>query len=311
MHPTSDVDNKLRSFLTTSRFTEAGAVITDLDGTAVHELDGRVMIPQLVSHGLRAIHNRSHRPVVLNTLRFPLNVIQTFGREWHAITSAPLPLVSLNGSITGYLSETRSGEIVFEEMDAFVLSQNEIEEVLTGIEGLTANGVTDLLVFYYARDWTLGEVIWTPSAQRVQHVREKYRSASAVLTGDTAGLRGSLLGQDICMILLLVEVPEDERMAYQQGASPTRFVTRAGVDKLSGAKAVADRLGFDLAHSVGAGDTPMDTFLSGCGLAVHVGPLDLEYKGQIETIRIGNSHDLGKLLYQLADFRDLIADSLP
>ena len=279
-------------------------MITDLDGTAVHEIEGRVTIPHLVSHGLKAINNRGHRPVVLNTLRFPLNVIRTFGREWHAITSAPLPLVSLNGSITGYLTESRSGEMVFEEMDAFVLSQSEIEEVLTGIEGLVANGISDLLVFFYARDWTLGETIWTPSVQRVEHVREKYRSASAVLTGDTAGLREILLEQDVCMILLLVEVPEDQRMAYQQGANPTRFVTRAGVDKLFGAKAVADRLGFDLAHSVGAGDTPMDTFLSGCGLAVHVGPLDLEYKGRIETIRIGNSQELGKLLYRLAEFRN-------
>ena len=116
MHTTSQVDEKLRSFLASSRFTEAGAVITDLDGTAVHEFEGRVTIPHLVSHGLKAINNRGHRPVVLNTLRFPLNVIRTFGREWHAITSAPLPLVSLNGSITGYLTESRSGEMVFEEM---------------------------------------------------------------------------------------------------------------------------------------------------------------------------------------------------
>ncbi len=303
MQPDTDIDEQLRSFLSGSRFAETGAVVTDLDGTAVHEFEGRVTIPASVSHGLKAIIEGGRRPVVLNTLRFPLNVIQTFGREWYDITSAPLPLVSLNGSISGYLTEAGDGAIRFEEIDAFTLPPPEIEEVLSGVEGLVENGIDDLLVFHYARDWTKGESIWTPLSERVAHVRDKYRSASQVESGPVAGLRDTLLSQDTCMIFLLVEIPEDRRMAYQQGANPTRFITRKGVDKLFGARAVAARLGFELDQSVGSGDTPMDTFLSGCGLAVHVGALDLELKGLLGTLRIGTSHDLGDLLFRLADLQ--------
>ncbi|MBM6592687.1 HAD family hydrolase [Microvirga pudoricolor] len=311
MSPASAIDDQLRSFLTTSRFAEKGAVITDLDGTAVHEFEGRIAIPDSVSHGLKAITEDGHRPVVLNTLRFPLNVIKTFGREWYAITNAPLPLVSLNGSITGYLTETRDGLIAFEEIDAFPLSPGEIEELLVGIEGLVANGIDDLLVFYYARDWTKGETIWTPAPDRIPHIRDKYRSASEVVSGAIAGLRDTLMGQDICMVFLLVEIPQDQRMAYQQGTNPTRFVTRKGVDKLFGARSVAERLGFELDQSVGSGDTPMDTFLAGCGLAVHVGPMDLELKGLVETVRIENSRALGDLLFRLADLQKPLRDFKP
>jgi hypothetical protein len=75
------------------------------------------------------------------------------------------------------------------------------------------------------------------------------------------------------------------------------------VDKLSGAEAVAARLGIDLAHSVGAGDTPMDNFLKGVGLAVQVGPLDLEHKGLRQTVKVPNSLELGALLFRLAELQ--------
>ena len=115
---TDSIDDQLQSFLTASRFVYEGAVITDLDGTAVHEIKGRVAIPHAVSHGLKHLNDRG-RPVVLNTLRFPLNVIRTFGREWHAITNAPLPLVSLNGAIIGHLTSTNH-DVMFEEVAAFL-----------------------------------------------------------------------------------------------------------------------------------------------------------------------------------------------
>ena len=104
------------------------------------------------------------------------------------------------------------------------------------------------------------------------------------------------------MIFLLVEVEEDRLMAYQH-AKRSSFITRSGIDKLAGAQRIADRLGFDLGQSVGAGDTPMDSFLKGVGLAVHVGPLELEYHGLLGTARVGDSFELGDLLFRLADLQ--------
>src|SRR4051812_36534682 len=94
------IEGQLQSFLDGSRFARDGAVVTDLDGTAIHEFEGRAIIPDPVSHGLKRLNDLG-RPVILNSLRFPLNVIRTFGREWYGITNAPLPLVSLNGGIMG------------------------------------------------------------------------------------------------------------------------------------------------------------------------------------------------------------------
>lgn len=298
MRAEEDLDHALRAFVSGSRFSSVGAVMTDLDGTAVHEFEGRIAIPDPVSHGLKHLRDLG-RPVILNSLRFPLNVIRTFGREWYSITNAPLPLVSLNGSQTGYLVETREGEIAFEEIDALPLTQGEIEEVLVGIEGLVAGGIEDLLLFRYPRDWSKGELIWMPSPDRLPEARERYLSASVVESTGVAELRRLLQAEPICMLFLLVNAEEDRLMAYQH-AKRSNFVTHKGVDKLSGARRLATHLGVDLGHSVGAGDTPMDTFLKGVGLAVQVGGMDLEYKGIHGTVKVGSSHDLGALLFRLA-----------
>lgn len=295
------VDENLRRFLGSSRFMDEGAVMTDLDGTAVHEFEGRIVIPDPVSHGLKRLNDLG-RPIILNSLRFPLNVIRTFGREWYAVTNAPLPLVSLNGGIIGHLELTTDDAITFRELAAFPLAAPEIEEVLVGVEGLVAAGVTELVLFHYPRDWTLGEIIWTPAPDRIESLRTKYLSASKIVSCDLPRLRESLLEREICMLFLLVEVEEDRLMAYQH-AKRSSFVTREGVDKLSGAREITARLGLDLAHSVGAGDTPMDSFLKGVGLAVHVGATELEYHGLRETIRIANSLEFGELLYRLADLQ--------
>lgn len=295
------IDHQLRSFLDASRFAGEGAIITDLDGTAVHEFEGRIVIPDPVSHGLKRLNDLG-RPVILNSLRFPLNVIRTFGREWYAITNAPLPLVSLNGGVMGYLTLTADDAITFEEIAAFPLAVTEIEEVLVGVQGLVDGGVTDLVLFYYPRDWTAGEIIWTPVPGRVAALRAKYPSASEIVSGAVAGLRDRLLAEDICMIFLLIELEGDRLMAYQH-AKRSSFVTRKGVDKLFGAQEITARLGLDLESSVGAGDTPMDSFLKGVGLAVQVGAMDLEYHGLQETIRIASSLELGELLFRLADLQ--------
>jgi hydroxymethylpyrimidine pyrophosphatase-like HAD family hydrolase len=292
------IDHTLRDFVQASRFAHEGAIVTDLDGTAVHEFEGRIVIPDAVSHGLK--HLRDHgRPVILNSLRFPLNVIRTFGREWYAITNAPLPLVSLNGGLMGSLVETHEGEITFEEIHAFPLTAVEIDELLVGVRGLVEGGISDLLLFYYPRDWTQGELIWTPTSENVEEVQAKYLSASRVSSTSVEALKDELHAQDICMIFLLINAEADRLMAYQH-AKRSSFVTHEGIDKLSGLKALAGCLGLDLAHAVGAGDTPMDTFLKGVGLAVHVGDLDLEYKGLSGTVKVRDSLELGGLLTRLA-----------
>jgi hypothetical protein len=104
----SNIDDDLRVFLRESAFLTSGAVVTDLDGTAVHEFEGRIAIPDPVSHGLKHLNDLG-RPVVLNTLRFPLNVMASssprvwaptyatrFGRP--AIRSSPMKAARCPGA---------------------------------------------------------------------------------------------------------------------------------------------------------------------------------------------------------------------
>lgn len=294
-----EVDLLLRQFLQQSRFTTSGGVITDLDGTAVHEEQGRILIPQPVEFGLKRIYELG-RPIVLNSLRFPLSVMRTFGREWIAISGSPIPVISMNGSQLGFVNTNKDGELVFEEITAFPLYAEEIEEVLRGVQALIDGGIRDVLLFYYPRDWRMGEIIWTPVAEKVIHVKEKYTSASSVTAVELSKLRDQLLAEDVCMIFLLIEAPADHLMAYQH-SKPSSFFTRRGIDKLSGAEEMASRLAFELEHSLGAGDTPMDSFLSGVGLAVQVGSFDLSFRGSRATIKLKNSFELGDLLFRLAE----------
>jgi hydroxymethylpyrimidine pyrophosphatase-like HAD family hydrolase len=292
------INDLLRQFLEQSRFASHGGVVTDLDGTAVHEDQGRIYIPQPVEFGLKQLHDLG-RPFVLNSLRFPLSVLRTFGREWYSISNAPIPTVTLNGSLIGYVTKTTEDELAFEELDAFPLAVEEIDDVLRGVAGLLEGGIKDILVFYYPRDWRIGEVIWTPVPEQVIPVKEKYTSASAVTAVEFAKLRDQMLAEDICMIFLLIEVAEDKLMAYQH-TKRSNFFTRKGVDKLFGSQQLALKLGIELEHSVGAGDTELDNFLAGVGLAVHVGRAHLKFKGVYQTIKIKNSFDLGDLLFRLA-----------
>jgi hydroxymethylpyrimidine pyrophosphatase-like HAD family hydrolase len=296
LHP--DASAALLDFHHASDFASRGGVITDLDGTAVYERDGRVFVAEPVAEGLKALVERE-RPVVINTLRFPLNVIRTFGREWSAITANPVPLVSLNGSVIGLLEPTDVGETTFDELVAFPLSAEQLEEVAVRLDTFLSGGVDDIVVFHYPRDWRRGELVWTPRADRVAALRDKYRSASEVRAGSLDGFRTSLLRDGACMLSVVVDVPADRLMAYQH-TDPSGFLTAPGVDKLSGAREAAARLGFDLAESVGAGDTPMDRFLVGCGLAIQVGPMSLEYRGRTGTIRLRDPFELGDALFELA-----------
>lgn len=296
-----DISAQLLAFHRTSRFATRGGVITDLDGTAVHERDGRIYVVEPVAEGLKALVDCG-RPVVLNTLRFPLNVIRTFGHEWSAITAEPVPLVSLNGAVLGLLTPTDVGETTFEELVAFPLSMDQIEETVRRLDALLGDGIDQIVLFHYPRDWREGEFVWTPHPDRVDALRAKYSSASVVNAMPLPALHDLLLAQGACMLSVLVDLPEDRRMAYQH-ADPNGFITATGVDKLSGAREAAARLGFDLDQSVGAGDTPMDRFLAGVGLAVHVGPMALEYRGRTDTIRLRDPFELGTALFELANLQ--------
>ena len=302
MQPDADtterLDDALRGFLAAAPFADRGAVMTDLDGTAVHEHEGRIVIPQSVSHALGELRSLG-RPIVLNTLRFPLNVIRTFGREWYEISNAPLPLVSLNGSVVGFLREGSGDTIEFEELSATPVPEPAWERVLADLEGLLGAGLDDLVLFHYPRDWRAGERIWTPVESRRAALHERYPSASEVASGSLEQLANDLRGSEPCMLMVLIHADRDRLMAYQH-ARPNQFVTAPGIDKASGAERAARLLNFELGDSVGAGDTPMDSFLSSVGLAVRVGPLELPFRGRHATLEVGDSLALGELWFRLA-----------
>jgi len=298
MNLNEEQSQHLKDFFYKSNFSDKGGVITDLDGTAIHEYQGKYSVPKEVELGLKKVHDLG-RPVVINTLRFPLSVMRTFGKEWYRISNAPVPTVLMNGSQLGYMIETGKGEFGYEEIAAFPLNEQEIEGVITNVRELTTNGINDLLVFYYPRDWTKGEIIWTPAADKVSTVQNKYLSASKVYTSGLEELNTSLKAEDICMIFLLIDIPQDKLMAYQH-TKKSSFFTHAGVDKLFGAEQIAKHLHFSLEHSVGAGDTEMDTFLKGVGLAIHVGNNILPYNGSFPSLHVPGSPELGELLFELA-----------
>lgn len=303
----NEVDAALQEFALTTQFTKSGGVITDLDGTAVHEENGRTYIPEPVEFGLKALYERG-RPVVLNSLRFPMSVMRTFGKEWLAISGAPIPVISMNGSQIGFVDRDEKGELCFEEIAAFTLTPNEIDAVLAGVDALLDDDIRDVLLFYYPRDWRMGEIIWTPVAEKVDHIKEKYQSASAVTAVEMDKLQEQLHAEEICMMFLLIERPADDLMAYQH-SKPSSFFTTKGVDKLTGTRAAAEHLGFGLENSVGAGDTPMDSFLDGVGLAVHVGGMELPFRGTHSTIKVKDSFELGDVLFRLAGIQEMVNDA--
>ena len=298
MNLSKEVASRVLAFHTQSEFAQRGGVITDLDGTALHEDAGRLFVALTVEAGLKALAELG-RPVVINTLRFPLNVVNTFGRAWSEITNEPIPLISLNGAVFGRITPVGEHEVSFDELEAFPLTTEEIGSVLSGLETMLAGDLTNLLVFHYPCDWRLGERLWTPHAERVDEIRIKYGSASSVFGGELEMLAHSLRAKGACMISILADAPEDQLMAYQHG-NPNQFVTHSGVDKLSGAQLAANRLGFDLQHSVGAGDTRMDVFLSGVGLAIHVGRGRLPYRGLVDTIELPDPDAMGTVLFELS-----------
>jgi len=289
---------QLQHFFNHSKFDECGGLITDLDGTAIHEFEGHYSIPQSVQLGLDKIYDLG-RPIVLNTLRFPLSVIRTFGQEWYKISNAPIPTVLMNGSQLGNIMLDKEGNFLYSEIDAFPLEPEEIAQVLQIITSFIKNNDLDLLVFYYPRDWMQGEIIWTPLADKIDAVKNKYLSASKVYSTTLENLQKDLHDQEICMIFLLIDMPQDKLMAYQH-TKRNNFFTHKGVDKDFGALQIADYLNFELKHSVGAGDSEMDSFLRSVGLAIHVGNPLLSIEGVMPPIKVKSSSEFGELLFELA-----------
>jgi hydroxymethylpyrimidine pyrophosphatase-like HAD family hydrolase len=225
--------------------------------------------------------------------------MRTFGKEWYKISNNPIPTVLMNGSQLGFIVQHDDGTFHYEELDAFPLTKKEILDVMGIINNFLSDKVNELLVFYYPRDWKKGEIIWTPLSENIENVRTKYKSASQVFSCDASLLEEKLLKEDICMIFLLINLPQDKLMAYQH-TKKNNFFTRQGVDKLSGAERIASLLDFELAHSLGAGDSEMDTFLKGVAQAVHVGNPFLEYQGTLPPIKLQGSAALGDLLFTLS-----------
>jgi len=294
-----DPHSTLREFLAQSDFMRHGGVMTDLDGTAVHEENGRVYVSVPMETGLKRMHDLG-RDVIINSLRFPLSVIRTFGKAWYQVAGVPVPVVSLRGSLCGRMVLQKSGEIGFEEIEAICLEREDIRRIVSHASALVDAGANELLIFFYPRDWRRGEMIWTPDPARAQDVAAKYRSASQVISGAVQTLEKALMAEEICMVFQLLDLPQDRAMAYQH-TQRNSFFTHAGVDKHYGAQRIAQRLGIDLLHSIGAGDSPMDDFLAGVGLAVIVGRLQLEYKGRLHTVRIRDSLALGNLLFSIGE----------
>jgi hydroxymethylpyrimidine pyrophosphatase-like HAD family hydrolase len=287
------IEQILRDFLAHSNFARAGAVITDLDGTALHQNNGRISIAKPVELGLKRLYDLG-RPFVLNSLRSPDSVLRNFGRDWYSVSNAPIPAVTLNGSLLGYVTQNAAGEITFEELAAFPLLPSEIDQALDEVAKLIADGVHDLLLFFYPRRWQAGENIWTPAASTVPEIQRHHRNAKSVRAWELCRLRAHLHAEDMCMIIL-------------QHTGRDHVLTRAGIDKLSGAQRFASLLHFDLASSIGAGDTDMDRFLSGVGLAVLVGTFPLDFQGRFATLRLQDSLELGDLLFQTAALLQLAA----
>lgn len=293
----SDQQTELGRFLDSHDFAK-GCLALDLDGTALNEERGRIYIPESVEAGVKAIHDLK-RPVVINTLRFPLSVINTIGLAWYQLADIPILTVLLNGSILGNI-QLVNGALEYEEIAAFPMTAHEIKTVLDGVSQLLKDSVDEILLFYYPRNWREGETLWTPKPERMDGLKQKFVSAAIVKSTSLDELAVELSSKDICMMSLFIDRPEDTLMAYQH-AKRNSFFTRRGVDKAYGLREMAKRLNISLADSVAAGDTEMDTFLNETGLSVIVGRAALPFKGKSSTVRVANPPELGHFLCALAE----------
>ena len=177
-------------------------MITDLDGTAVPSFRedsdpqrGRTRSDASLRAGPAAD---------LNSLRFPLSVIRTFGQDWYKLSNAPIPTVTCNGSLMGYVKKTDEGELAFEEAAAFPLTRGEIVEAL---EGATTAGRRDQkhpCLLLSARLAHRRSDLDTGAGEH--HSGEgEVPQRSSVTAIEFQKLQDQMLAEDICMIFLLID----------------------------------------------------------------------------------------------------------
>ncbi|KAA6436750.1 HAD hydrolase family protein [Dyadobacter flavalbus] len=293
---TSQQNQIISDFTSRPEFIEKGGLITDLDGTVIQQHEGRYFMPEEVGAGLTELY-LSNCTVIINSMRFPLSVINTFANDWYGMSHASIPLVSLNGSQAGYIHKEESS-FTFEEVMAFPLTADEIGHLISDVDAILNNG-RSALVFYYPRDWKKGEIIWTPVQEKVDETRDKYRSASTVYSSNLDTLKEHLLAEDICMIFLLpVEVQSDTPFQHTDHKD---FYSHEQVNKLYGAKKFLSHLGLDMQHFIGAGDTPMDVFLKEAGLVLKVGKLNLNFECASEVIELEQIIDIAEVFTTVAE----------
>ncbi|MBU6231031.1 HAD hydrolase family protein [Patescibacteria group bacterium] len=294
---------KIAGFAAGSAFASEGAVVIDLDGTALSEENGRVFVSESVERGVAELIDLK-RPLVFNSLRYPKAALRV-APAWLEITKAKIPAVLLNGSQIGYL-DWNGSQAGFIETSAHPISPGHLLEIIEGIRELRSGDRIreDFAFMFYPRDWSKGELVWVPEAHKIHALREKYSAASDVFTSSLSELEAMLTAEEICMAFLTINATKDELKMYQH-SEPSRFFTETGFDKASGLAESAEMLGFLSAESVGAGDTEMDGFLSSVGLAVKVKSRRarterIPFTGLRETVDVSDPIELGELFTALA-----------
>lgn len=288
----------LQDFVCQPGFRQHGGLITDLDGTIVQHQDGNYTIPTEVLAGLKELYQVGC-PVILNTIRFPISIINTFASVLYPIFQNPIPVISLNGSQWGYISPGINGEFCFSEVGAKSLNATEIKSFIADLRFLDEKKVPNITVFYYPRDWTKGEIIWSAEENRVSEMAQTYKSAARIYSGSRQLLEENLAAEDISMIFLLVKKDLIPGSHLQHNLKD--FYTAAGVNKLTGAHAFVNQQGFRLDNFIGAGDTPMDVFLKETGAVIKVGDLPLPFDCQAPIFPVKKVAGIGEVFTHIAE----------
>ncbi|KAA5542920.1 HAD hydrolase family protein [Adhaeribacter rhizoryzae] len=295
---TEEQKKLIQDYVIQPAFRQNGGLITDLDGTIVQHLDGNYSVPTQVQAGLNNLY-RVNCPIILNTIRFPLSIIKTFAAVLYPIAQNPIPVISLNGSQWGYISPGENEEFSFSEAGAQPLKPAEIKRFMDDIRLLIQQKVPNIAAFYYPRDWTKGEIIWSAEESRVAEMAQTYKSASRVYSSSLSTLEKNLAAEEISMIFLLVKKDLIPGTHLQHNLKD--FYTTAGVNKLAGAHAFVNQLGRNLKNFIGAGDTPMDVFLKETGVVIKVGDLPLSFDCQATILPVKTVSEIGEVFTQIAE----------
>jgi len=187
--------------------------------------------------------------------------------------------------------------------------------MLTYGDGVGDVNISDLLKFHKSHGKLATVTTITPSSRfgmiesnsigRVVQFQEKPKTSGRASAGFFVLDRRvfDYLGSDDCIFErepLERLANEGQLMAYQH-TKRSNFITHKGVDKLLGAHTMAQLLNCELRQCLGAGDTELDSFLNGVGLALIVGSQELKFRGLVDTIRLKDSDELGSLLFRAAE----------